>query len=152
MGNFQHLAQFLAVFCCSFFSGAAVYINVVEHPARMECGTVTAVAEFAPSYKRATIMQASLAALSFIAAVLAWWAGSGGWWLLGGILQGSVIPFTLLFIMPTNKELLDPSLDKGSARADQLLLQWGRLHAVRSALGTTALLIFLSCLVAAQKT
>jgi hypothetical protein len=143
MENIQHLAQFFAAFCSSVFAGAAVYINVVEHPARMACGTVTAATEFAPSYKRAAIMQASLAALSFIASVLAWLAGAGGWWLTGGIMQGSVIPFTLLFIMPTNNELLDPSLDKGSARANQLLLRWGHLHAVRSVLGTTALLIFL---------
>jgi hypothetical protein len=146
MQNIQHLAQFLAVFCSSVFAGAAVYINVVEHPARMSCGTETAAAEFAPSYKRAAVMQASLAALSFIASVAAWLAGAGGWWLTGGIVQGSVIPFTLLFIMPTNHELLDPSLDKESPKANQLLLRWGRLHAVRSVLGTAALLIFLSCL------
>lgn len=143
MENFEYFAQFIAVFCSSVFAGAAVYVNLVEHPARMACGTQTAAAEFAPSYKRAAIMQASLAALSFIASVLAWLAGAGGWWLTGGIIQGSVIPFTLLVIMPTNNELLSPALDKGSARANQLLTRWGHLHAVRSVLGTLALLIFL---------
>ncbi len=146
MENVQHLAQFLATFCSSVFAGAAVYVNLVEHPARMACGTMLAATEFAPSLKRAAMMQASLAVFGFIAPVVAWLAGARGWWLIGGILPGSVIPFTLLFIAPTNKELLNPSLDKGSDRANQLLSRWGRLHAVRSVLGTTALLIFLSCL------
>ena len=146
MGNIQHFAQFLTTLCSSVFVGGAVYVNLVEHPARMACGTILAVTEFAPSYKRATIMQASLAACGFIASVVAWLAGAGGWWLIGGILLGSVIPFTLFFIMPTNKELLSPSLDKGSERANQLLSRWGHLHAVRSVLSTMALLIFLTCL------
>ena len=51
--------------------GAAVYVNLVEHPARMACGTLLAATEFAPSYKRAAIMQGSLAASGFIASVAA---------------------------------------------------------------------------------
>jgi len=146
MGNILNFAQFLSIFCSSVFVGAAVYVNLVEHPARIGCGTKLAVTEFAPGYKRAAIMQGSLATLGFIASVAAWLAGANGWWLTGGILPGSVIPFTILFIMPTNKELLNPSLDKESERANQLLARWGHLHAVRSVLSTMALLTFLFCL------
>jgi hypothetical protein len=58
------------------------------------------------------------------------------------LLLGSVIPFTLLVIMPTNKQLLDPALDRGSTRAADLLGMWARLHAVRSAIGLGAYVIF----------
>jgi hypothetical protein len=51
---------------------------------------------------------------------------------------GLVIPFTLIVILPTNKALLDPGLDRGSAEAAALLARWGRLHAVRSILSTVA--------------
>ncbi|MFZ0927973.1 MAG: DUF1772 domain-containing protein [Syntrophobacteraceae bacterium] len=146
MENIQHFAQLLTTLCSSVFAGAAVYVNLVEHPARMACGTILAATEFAPSYKRAAIMQASLAACGLIASVVAWLAGAPGWWLIGGILLGSVIPFILFFVMPINKELLNPSLDKGSDRTNKLLSRWGHLHAVRSVLSTTALLIFLYCL------
>ena len=49
------IAQFFAVFATAIFAGAAVYINLVEHPARMGCATEIAAAVWAPSYKRATV-------------------------------------------------------------------------------------------------
>ena len=128
---------------CGLFAGAAVYINLVEHPARMECGTELAATEFGPSYHRAAIMQASLAVLGFVASIAAWLAERNWGLLLGGVLLVAVVPFTLVVILPTNKKLLDPALDKGSEQARQLLLRWGRLHAVRSILSMLSLLIFL---------
>jgi len=56
---------------------------------------------------------------------------------------GALIPFTLIVILPTNKRLLNPSLDKDSQLAQQLLHRWARLHAVRSALGLASFLVFL---------
>ncbi len=103
-----------------------------------------AATEFTPSYRRATLPQASLANLGFSLSVVAWVQGAGGWWLVGGMLLGAVVPFTLIVIMPVNKRLLDPTLDKRSAEAAQLLSRWGRLHAVRSIGSVLALLIFVS--------
>src|SRR5260370_22181867 len=134
------LSESLAILCSGLFAGAALDVSVVEHPARMLCGTTLAVTEFAPSYKRATVMQASLAALGTLAAIAAWLQGAPAPWLVGGLLLGAVIPFTLIVIFPTNKLLLDPSLDKDSQLAEQLLQLWAMLHAVRSAL---SLLVFL---------
>ncbi|WP_442786198.1 DUF1772 domain-containing protein [Methylobacter sp. YRD-M1] len=57
--------------------------------------------------------------------------------------MGLAVPFTLLVIMPVDKRLLSPDLDKGSEEARQLLERWNRLHAVRSVLSTLALVIFL---------
>ena len=125
--------EFLATLCAGLFAGAAIYITLVEHPARLECGTALAATEFGPSYRRAALMQASLAAAGFIAAIVAWLQGRGPAVLLGGLLLGLVIPFTLVVIRPTNQRLLDPGLERESAEAGLLLTRWGRLHAVRSA-------------------
>jgi hypothetical protein len=133
----------LAILCAGLFAGAALYISFVEHPARMLCGTTLAITQFALSYKRATVMQASLAALGTLAAIAAWLMGASVLWLAGGLLLGAVIPFTLIVIFPTNKRLLDPSLDKGSKLAEQLLQRWAKLHAVRSCLSVPAFLTFL---------
>jgi anthrone oxygenase-like protein len=139
----RQFAEFIAVLSCALFSGAAVYITFIEHPARMQCGVEIAAAEFAPSYRRATVMQATCAAFGLLSSIAAWLAGATLWWLVVGVLLGSVIPFTLIVILPTNKRLLSPTLDRQSAEAERLLASWGRLHAVRSVLSGVALLIFL---------
>jgi hypothetical protein len=101
------------------------------------------VSQFAPSYKRATVMQASLAAVGTLAGVAAWLMGASALWLVGGLLLGALIPFTLLVILPTNKRLLDPSLDKDSKLAEQLLHRWAMLHTVRNCLSLASFLAFL---------
>jgi hypothetical protein len=146
MESILYLAPLLATFCCSMFAGATVYISLVEHPARMECGTELAATEFPRSYRRAAGMQASLAILGFLLSILAWLEEANVWWLVAGLLLVSAVPFTLIVVMPTNRQLLDPSLDKKSDRATRLLRQWGKLHAVRTILSTLALLVFLCVL------
>jgi hypothetical protein len=129
------------------FAGAAVYITFVEHPARLSCGTEIAARQWAPSYKRATVMQVSLAMLATIAGVTVWLSGGGAAWLIGAVVIASVIPFTLVVILPTNNRLLEPGRDLGSAETRQLLEAWGRLHAVRSLLSVVATIVFLCALV-----
>jgi uncharacterized membrane protein len=143
MEALQEFVKLLTTLCCGLFAGAAIYISLVEHPARIECGTELAATEFGPSYRRAAVMQASLAALGLIGSIVAWLTGGGLGWLVGGLLLGSVIPFTLVIIRPINQQLLDPTLDKESQQAQELLSRWGKLHAVRSALSGMALVIFL---------
>jgi len=135
--------EFLATFCCAIFSGAAVYVNAVEHPARMSCGIKVALSEWAPSYRRATVMQASLAALGFVFSIIAWLVGAGIWVLVAGTLLVLVAPFTLVVITPTNNRLLALNADKDTEEATTLLHRWNRLHMVRSGLGLAALVIFL---------
>ena len=109
----RQIAEFVSVLSCSLFAGASVYINLVEHPARMECGVEIAATEFSPSYRRATIMQATCAAVGLLSSLAAWLAGATVWWLVAGVLLGLVIPFTLIVILPTNKRLRSPALDRG---------------------------------------
>jgi Anthrone oxygenase len=135
--------QFLAVLCCVLFAGAAIYINLVEHPARMGCDTKTAATVWAPSYKRATVMQAPLAVISFLAGVVAWLLGGGLLWLIGAVLIGLVVPFTFIAVMPTNHQLLVPGRDLSSVETRSLLEKWGRLHAVRSVLSFLASIMYL---------
>jgi Domain of unknown function (DUF1772) len=138
----REIAEFAAVLACGLFTGAAVYISMVEHPARMECGVEIAATEFPPSYRRATVMQATLAALCQLCSVAAWLAGATFGWLIAGTLVGLVIPFTLIAIVPTNKQLLSPALNRRSPEAGRLLARWGALHAVRSVCSGLALLLF----------
>lgn len=137
------LAELLATLSSGLFAGASVYINLVEHPARMEAGINLALTEFAPSYHRATVTQVTLASLGFLSALVAWRLRLDVRWLIGGGLLVSVIPFTAVAILPTNKQLLDPATANDLDLAERLLTRWGRLHAVRSVLSLASLLTFL---------
>jgi hypothetical protein len=132
-----------ALLSAAMFAGGAVYVSVVEHPARLRAGIAAALAEFRPSYRRAAPWQAAMAAVSLLAGlglavITVTWT-----WALGGAMVGAVIPFTLIAIMPTTRRLLGgPSL--AEAEAARLLLRWGRLHWIRSGLGVGGFLVFLA--------
>jgi hypothetical protein len=138
----ESVLQLVATLSAGLFAGAALYITLVEHPARMQCGTGLAITEFGPSYKRATLMQAPLA-VGLLSGGGAWLTGAHFLWATGGVLLGSVIPLTLLVIAPTNKRLLDPALDRDSDLAGRLLLRWGRLRALWTALSGVVFVTFL---------
>ena len=142
------IPEFVATLAAGTFFGAAVYINVAEQPARLSCGGPTAVAQWRPSYRRGTLMQAPLAVAGSLAAPVAWWLDRDVRWLIGGLLLFLVIPFTFVVILPTNQRLESPVLDVASEEAIRLLRRWGRLHAVRSMLGGLSFAVFLWTLVA----
>jgi hypothetical protein len=131
----------VAVLCCGVFAGAAIYINLVEHPARVGTGIETALAEWAPAYRRGAMMQAPLAIIGGISAIAAWFAGAGPGWLVGGVLLFSVVPFTFLAINPTNNALLARDATRDLSRVAVLLARWNQLHAIRSFLSAIAFVV-----------
>lgn len=141
------ITTLVALVAAGLFAGACVYVTVVEHPAWVECGSRFAIKQFGPSTRRAAVMQGSLAVVGLVAGVAAWGQGSGAGWLVGGLLLGAMIPFTLIIIMPTNRRLLDPGLDPDSGEARDLLKRWGHLHAVRTVVGVVAFVVFAGLLV-----
>jgi hypothetical protein len=141
----RQLAEILAAFSCAAFFGAAAYISLVQHPAAMETGSDFAVRFFAPMYRRAAIMHASLAVAGAVFASLAYFLGAGRVWLLSAVLIASVVPFTLLVIRPVNEEI--KALVPSSAHAMELLVRWGRLHWVRTAVSGAAVIICLAAIV-----
>jgi hypothetical protein len=92
-------------------------------------------------------MQAALAAVGLVSSIAAWFVGATFWWLVAGALLGSVIPFTLVVILPTNRQLMSPTLDRRSAQTALLLVRLGRLHDGRSTLSVLAFLMFLYLLI-----
>ena len=137
------IPEIIATLVSGIFAGAAVYVNLVEQPARLSCGVELAVRQWRPSYKRGTMMQAPLAVVGSFAALTSWWFDRGLSWLIGGLLLLLIIPFTFIAILPTNKRLESRELDLRSEEAGYLWRRWGRLHAVRSILSGVAFVIFL---------
>ena len=130
----------LALTTAALFAGAAIYINAVEHPARSELSTQAQLAQWRSAYKRGFIMQSSLAMVSFLLGVLAWWQ-SGYWqWLAGAAAIIANWPFTLVVIRPTNNQLMG---EASAEEARHLLSRWNRLHGTRSGFVFLAVVAYL---------
>jgi uncharacterized membrane protein len=136
----------VATLACALFAGAAVYINLVEHPARLASGADVALKQWVPSYQRATVMQVTLALVATVGGVAMWFLDGSLLWLVGSLVIVDVIPFTLVVIFPTNNRLLEQGRDPRSAETRELLEKWGRLHVVRSGLGLIATVVYLIAL------
>ena len=135
-------AGLLALIIAALFAGAAFYVGFAEHPARMQLDDRHALIQWKPSYKQGAAMQAPLAAIGFVVGLIAWWQSSDWRWAFGAVLLVANWPYTLLVIFPTNNQLLatDPAQAGPETRA--LLKRWGKLHAVRTALGIAATAVF----------
>jgi hypothetical protein len=136
------LPGILALVVAAIFTGAAFYINFAEQPARLGLDDRSLLQEWKPSYKAGFMMQASLAVVGFVLAVLQSIVSGEFIWLLGGLLLIANWPFTLFAIMPTNKTLMATPIDAAGPQTRALIERWGQLHAVRTALGASATAVF----------
>jgi hypothetical protein len=142
MRNIMLAGQF-ALVVAAVFAGAALYVNIAEQPARLTLDDRSLVTEWKPSYKRGFAMQAPLAIIGFLLGILAWWQ-TGIWqWALGAVVIIANWPYTIFVIMPTNNLLMTTDPVAASAVSRDLIKKWGRLHAIRTALGFATTLIFL---------
>ncbi len=133
----------LALASAAIFTGAAVYVNVAEQPARLLLDDRALLSEWKPSYKRGALMQASIALIGCALGLAAWWQTSHGGFLAGAIAMIAPWPWTLIAIKPTNDALLAAAPDGAGPQTRGLIVKWGRLHAVRTALGALATLAYL---------
>jgi hypothetical protein len=131
----------LALIAAALFSGAAVYINFAEQPARLGLSDQALLDEWKPAYKRGTMMQAPLAVIGFLLGAWAWWQTGLALDAVGGLLMLANLPVTLIGIMPTNNRLM--AMTTATSETRPLIVKWGGLHAIRTALGFGAIIAFL---------
>jgi len=136
-------AGLLALTAAALFTGAAFYVNVAEQPARLSLDDRPLLAEWKPSYKRGAAMQAPLALVGFVLGSIAWWQASHTGFLVGAIAIIAPWPWTLIGIKPVNDALLATGIDSAGPHTRALIVKWGALHGVRTALGALATVAFL---------
>lgn len=136
------LQALLALVSAALFTGAALYISVAEHPARLGLDVSPALAQWQPSYRRAVPMQAGLALAAAALGLWAWLDAGNPLLLAGAVLIFAVVPFTFFVVMPTNKRMLATAPDAADPETRALLVRWGGLHWVRNLLGLASLASF----------
>ena len=130
----------LALIAAAIFTGAALYVNIAEQPARLLLDDRALLTEWKPSYKRGAVMQASIALIGCVLGLIAWWQTSQAGFLIGAVAMVAPWPWTLIGIKPTNDALLATAPDQAGPRTRALIEKWGMLHAMRTTLGALATL------------
>ena len=126
------IIEFLALFLCGTFFGAAVYISIAQHPAAMQAGVPVAEKFFPPMYGRAAPMQIACAVGGTLAGLVQWFLDGNALWLVGAALLVFVVPYTIIVLKPINDQLLDTQAQRTEIETENLLKQWAPRHRVRS--------------------
>lgn len=137
------IIQALALIATAIFSGAAIYINLVEQPARLNLDNHALLLEWKAAYKKGFIMQSSLALVAGILGIISFFKSGNYYWLIGAVLILLNWPYTLIVMLPTNNKLLATNIKLADELTRNLIIRWEKLHAVRSLLGLVTTFIFL---------
>jgi len=133
----------LALALAAVFTGAAIYINVAEQPARLQLDDLSLLAEWKLAYRRGYMMQASVVIAGGFFGLVAFLSTFEWRWLLGAVILLANWPYTIFVVMLTNRPLMDTHPEAATVETRRIIGRWGILHAGRSALGLVATLIFL---------
>ena len=133
----------LALVAAAAFTGAAIYVNVAEQPARLALDDRAMLEQWKRSYDNASVMQAGLALVACALGVVAFLLSLDWRWLLGALFILAPWPWTILVIMPVNRQLKAMAGDAVQSVTRASVAHWGRLHGVRSAFGIAATLVYL---------
>ena len=132
----------LALGFASALSGAGLYLNFVEQPARLALDDAALLAEWAPSDRRGLALMAGLALLACVSGLAAFQEGGDLRDLGGALLALATWPYSLFAMGPLNNQILALApRDLGAVRA--LVRQWGVLEYGQTALAVVAALLFL---------
>ncbi len=138
------LSVFLTLLLSAVVFGIAFAASAIVHPAMLRVSRAAAVEIFTPFFKLSFRWQLPLSVLATVTALTAAYLSSNWYWLLGVVLMHANGPYTAKAMMPTNRRLMDKSLDPSSDQAGTDLLRWGKLHFVRTVLNGLAFIVFLA--------
>ncbi len=132
----------LALAFAAAFAGAALYVNLVEQPARLALDDQAMLNEWTPSDRRGVALLAGLALISAALGLLSYFETHDVRWAIGALLIVLTWPYTYFVMAPLNDQILTLSpRDIGAARV--LVRQWGLLEYGQTALGLCASAVFL---------
>src|ERR1700735_779351 len=107
----------LALAFASALSGAAIYINVVEQPARLALDDQALLNEWGPSDQRGVALMAGLSLVSAILGLAAYFETADVRWAIGALIAVCSWPYTYFAMAPLNNQILTLTpRDVGAAR------------------------------------
>jgi hypothetical protein len=131
-----------AILASGLYAGAAWYVTFVELPSLLAGPTDAALSHWAHGVRR-TPRYAVTALIGAAAGLIAGQSTIRSPWCWGALAIFCVLPFTTIAILPLQRCLLVRSREAGAVHSLAELRMWGQLHAVRTALGILANVLFL---------
>ncbi len=132
----------LALAAAGAFTGASLYVNYVEQPARLALGDDALIKEWEPSDRRGFFVLASLAFLAALFGFIAFRELDDVRWIFGALIAIASWPYTYLAIVPLNNRILELISADAAHEARKVIDLWGRLELGQTALGIVATLIY----------
>jgi hypothetical protein len=124
------------------FLGAAVYIGVVEQPARLALSGRAMIQEWKLSNRRATLMLSVFAVISAILAYIQFRADGDVRWIIGGVTILASWPYAYFVMMPVNVWLFAISPGRAVSPVRKLMRDWGLLEWGHALIGFAATCAF----------
>jgi hypothetical protein len=133
-------AGLFAFAAASAFVGVALYINVVEQPARLALDARSMVREWTPSNRRGFVMLSVLAIISAILAYIDFARTGDVRWIIGGTVIIASWPYAYFVIVPVNIWLY--AIPPARSAVRELMRDWGLLEWGQTAIGLSACCFF----------
>jgi hypothetical protein len=127
----------LALAFAAAFTGATLYINLVEQPARLALDDNGMLSEWRPSDRRGFALLLSLALIAAVLGLASYFETQDVRWLIGAIIIVASWPYTYFAMVPMNNRILAISASEPGA-ARELVRAWGLLEYGQSAIGLVA--------------
>lgn len=141
------LAQIVATLAAGAWAGISFYIGFAEHPSALKVGVPFATDYFRHMSKRTAPLMMILAAISGVCGLYAGWRADSLGWLAGGAIQLAMFPLTAALIVPTNIKLIKIDPNAELETATRLHTRWGRMHNLRTVIGSVSFPLFVWLLV-----
>jgi hypothetical protein len=120
------------------FVGAALYVNVVEQPARLALDPRASVREWQASNRRGFVMLALLAAVSALCGYVEHFRSGDVRWLIGATIVLASWPYAFFVMTPVNVLLHDAPRSAPASATRTLMRDWGLLEWGQTAIGFAA--------------
>jgi hypothetical protein len=132
----------LALAAAGAFTGASLYVNLVEQPSRLKLDDKALLEEWEASDHRGFAALAGLSLVSALLGFIDYKTSDDTRWLAGAATIVAAWPFMFFAIVPLNNRILALISAEAGAEARKTIELWGRLEFALTALGALAVGFF----------
>lgn len=132
----------LALAVAGAFTGASLYVNFVEQPARLKLDDAALMKEWETSDHRGFALLAGLSLLSALLGFVDYKTSDDVRWLAGAAAIIAAWPFMFYAVSPLDNRILALISAEDGADARKAIVLWGELELALTALGALATALF----------